>query len=258
MTTCFVIQPFDSGKFDKRFDDVYQPALEDAGLEAYRVDRDPEVDVPIESIEDGIHNAVICLADITTDNPNVWYELGYAFAAGRPVILVCSDERAGKGFPFDIQHRSIIQYSPESPSDFEELRVRIKERAEALLRKGETLRQIAESEQIATQEGLSQAELMILAIIAGDTVLPDSATGVHSLKHDAERAGLTSIGFGLGYRRLLRKGLVETVTLEGEFGEQYDGARLTQSGWDWVESNETLFSLKKTQKADDFDDDIPF
>ena len=258
MTTCFVIQPFDSGKFDKRFDDVYKPALEDAGLEAYRVDRDPGVDVPIESIEDGINNAAICLAEITTDNPNVWYELGYAFAAGRPVILVCSDERAGRGFPFDIQHRSIIQYSPESTSDFEELRVRIKERAEALLRKGETLRQIAESEQIATQEGLSQAELMVLAIITGETVLPDSAISVYILKHDAERAGLTSIGFGLGYRRLLRKGLVETVNLEGEFGEQYDGARMTPSGWEWVESNEELFSLKKTQKADDFDDDIPF
>jgi len=39
MTTCFVIQPFDSGKFDKRFMDVYKPAIEAAGLEAYRVDR---------------------------------------------------------------------------------------------------------------------------------------------------------------------------------------------------------------------------
>lgn len=196
MPTCFVIQPFDSGKFDKRFEDVYRPALEDAGLEAYRVDRDPEVDVPIEAIEDGIRDATVCLADITTDNPNVWYELGYAFAAGRPVILVCSDERAGRGFPFDIQHRSIIQYSPESPRDFAELRTHIKERAEALLKRGETLRQIAETEQVAPQKGLSQAELMVLAILAGDTVLPGSATSVYSLKHEAERSGLTSIGFG--------------------------------------------------------------
>jgi hypothetical protein len=76
MPTCFVIQPFDSGKFDKRFDDVYVPAIEEAGLEPYRVDRDPGVDVPIEAIEEGIRNAAVCLADVTTDNPNVWYVLG--------------------------------------------------------------------------------------------------------------------------------------------------------------------------------------
>jgi hypothetical protein len=110
MATCFVIQPFDSGKFDKRFEDIYRPAIEAAGLEAYRVDKDPSVSVPIDAIEEGIRQAAVCLADITADNPNVWYELGYAFAAKRPVVMVCSEERTGKKYPFDIQHRSIIAY----------------------------------------------------------------------------------------------------------------------------------------------------
>jgi hypothetical protein len=64
MSTCFVIQPFDGGKYDKRFEDVFRPAIETAGLEAYRVDRDPSVEVPIDSIEEGIRNAAVCLADI--------------------------------------------------------------------------------------------------------------------------------------------------------------------------------------------------
>lgn len=115
MPVCFVIQPFDSGKFDKRFDDVYKPAIEAAGLEAYRVDRDPGVEVPIDGIEDGIRTATICLADITTDNPNVWYELGFAYDAGRPVVMVCSKERPDKRYPFDIQHRTIIPYGADSP-----------------------------------------------------------------------------------------------------------------------------------------------
>lgn len=92
MATCFVIQPFDSGKFDKRFHDIYKPAIEAAGLEAYRVDQDPGVQVPIDSIEKGIRQAAVCLADITADNPNVWYELGFAYAAGKPVVMVCSEE----------------------------------------------------------------------------------------------------------------------------------------------------------------------
>lgn len=121
MPTCFVIQPFDSGKYDKRFEDVYKPAIVAAGLEAYRVDQDPSVDVPIDAIEQGIRASTVCLADITTDNPNVWYELGFAFALGRPLVMVCSDERTGKKYPFDIQHRTIIPYLADSPRDFDVL-----------------------------------------------------------------------------------------------------------------------------------------
>ena len=87
MSTCFVIQPFDQGPFDKRFDDIFQPAISAAGLEAYRVDRDPRVSIPIEEIEAGIRNAEVCLAEITTDNPNVWFELGFAIAASEKLFL---------------------------------------------------------------------------------------------------------------------------------------------------------------------------
>ena len=140
MPICFVIQPFDAGKFDKRFDDVYKPAIEAAGLDAYRVDRDPAVDVPIEAIEQGIRNATVCLADITTDNPNVWYELGFAFAAGKPVIMVCSKERPDKRYPFDIQHRTIIPYGADAPSDFDVLKNSLTDRIQAVLNKGAALR----------------------------------------------------------------------------------------------------------------------
>jgi hypothetical protein len=156
MPTCFVIQPFDSGKFDKRFDDVYVPAIEAAGLEAYRVDRDPGVEVPIEAIEEGIRNAAVCLADISTDNPNVWYELGFAFATGRPVVMVCSNERTSAKYPFDIQHRTVINYKPESSSDFDSLKAALRERIKAMLNKSEAPRQIAEADQIAPTQGLSQ------------------------------------------------------------------------------------------------------
>ncbi|MCU0303837.1 MAG: nucleoside 2-deoxyribosyltransferase [Thermoanaerobaculales bacterium] len=256
-----MIQPFDSGKFDKRFDDVFAPAIKEAGLEAYRVDRDPNVEVPIEAIEDGIKNAAICLADITTDNPNVWYELGYAFASGRPVVMVCSEERTTHRYPFDIQHRTVLNYSVEAPSDFERLRAQLSEKLMALLSKKEALRQIVESEQVAPTHGLSQPELVVLAILAGDTGLPGSSSPLYSLKRSAERSGLTSIGFSLAFRRLLSKGLIETIDTMDEHGESYEAARLTDHGWHWVERNESLFVLKKGPKPtgfDDLDDDIPF
>ena len=259
MPTCFVIQPFDSGKFDKRFDGVFKPAIESANLEAYRVDRDPKVEVPIDAIEEGIRNAAICFADISTDNPNVWYELGFAFASGRPVVMVCSDERIGHKFPFDIQHRTIINYKAEAPQDFEALASAITNRIEALLTKKEALRQIAETEQIATTHGLSQPELIVLANLAGETGPAGSSQGIYALKSDSERSGLTSIGFSLAFRRLKAKAFVEIEEVH-DGGDPYEAARLTDRGWSWIESNESLFVLKKPtrKKVDDFDDDIPF
>ncbi|HKR06064.1 MAG TPA: hypothetical protein VJY62_15615, partial [Bacteroidia bacterium] len=120
MEKCFIIQPFDNGTFDKRFTDIFQPAILKANLEPYRIDKDLSVRIPIDDIEKGIMEASICFAEITSDNPNVWYELGFALACKKDVVMVCSDERSGK-FPFDIQHRQIIIYATSSKSDFEEL-----------------------------------------------------------------------------------------------------------------------------------------
>lgn len=260
MATCFIIQPFGTNKFDKLFEDVYEPALDDAGLNAYRVDKDPAVLVPIDAIEEGIANAALCLADISTNNPNVWYELGFAFAIGCPVIMVCSNERAGK-YPFDIQHRTVISYAPESPSDFTELRKNIAETASAYLSKAAAVTQVAQSNHVASQQGLSQQELLVLAIVAGDTAIPDTFTHPNSLKAEAERAGLTSVAFGLAFRTLIHKSLIEVQEAFDEYdNERFNGIQLTTAGWKWVEENKNLFSLKKSNvKEENFlDEDIPF
>ena len=257
MPVCFVIQPFDDGRFDKRFNDVYKPALEQVGFEAYRVDRDPAVDVPIESIEDGIRNSTICLADITTDNPNVWYELGYAFAARRSMIMVCGSERDDDKFPFDIQHRSIIKYRSDSPSDFEELKERIADRADLLRQDAET-EKLIESEQVAPQEGLSTIEIQVLALAASRTARLESGIAEYQLERAAENSGLTGIGFGLALRRLKRRGLVSAFE-ETDYDGSYSALTLTSQGWNWVDNHESLFVLHKKPSARvDTEDDIPF
>jgi hypothetical protein len=47
--------------------------------------------VPIDEIADRIRAAAVCLADISVNNPNVWFELGFAIAARKEVVLVASD-----------------------------------------------------------------------------------------------------------------------------------------------------------------------
>ena len=107
--TCFVMQPFDGDKYDKRYKDTFAPAIEETGLTPYRVDRDAGVSIPIDDIESGIRTARLCFAEITTDNPNVWFELGFAISAAKDAVLICSEERTSR-FPFDVQHRNIIKY----------------------------------------------------------------------------------------------------------------------------------------------------
>jgi SusD family. len=133
---CFVIQPFDK-EYNQLYQEIYKPAIEDeTGISAYRVDEDPEVTILIDSIEQHIKNSVICFADITENNPNVWYELGYARACGKNVVIVCNRKR--DKLPFDISHLATIFYQNNSPSDFSELKKKITEKIKALYKKGDT------------------------------------------------------------------------------------------------------------------------
>lgn len=131
--TCFVIQPFDKGIFDKRNAELFAPAIRAAGLTPYRVDQDPGVYIPIQTIHEKISASQICLAEITTNNPNVWYELGFAIATGKQVVILSNQiERQGR-FPFDIQHLLVVKYDDSTEEGraalMQEISSRIKARA---------------------------------------------------------------------------------------------------------------------------------
>lgn len=260
MPTCFVIQPF-TETYNKRFDDLYKPAIEAAGMTAYRVDQDSSATVLVEAIEKNIKRAAVCLADITDDNPNVWYELGFAYAAGRPVVMACSDERqkAGKRFPFDIQHRAIVTYKTESPRDFQAFNDNLTNKLKAMLEQGEVLEEMAEQASVASVDGLSSHELNVLAVAASSVLQDDGATSLWAVRSDCERAGLNNLGFNVGMRRLKAKGFMDVVELDDERGEPYSAVRVTEKAWQWIEANEGKFTFHTASKMPDpFDDQIPF
>lgn len=205
MSTCFVIQPFDKARFDKRFDDVFAPAIVAAGLEAYRVDRGPSVNVPIDNIETGIRGAIACLADITTDNPNVWFELGFAIAAQKDVVLVCSTERTTR-FPFDVQHRSIIEYSSESPSDFQKLGENTTARLKAIQIKQVDLKVFSSMPSpLKETMGLAQHEVVALAVIMQNSLLPGQGVYPKQIAQDMGKAGFNELAASLALNGLLQK-----------------------------------------------------
>src|SRR5262245_8216611 len=244
MATCFVIQPFDHGPFDKRYEDIFVPAISAAGLEPYRVDRDPSATIPIDEIESGIRSSDACLADITTDNPNVWFELGFAIASQKEVVLVCSNRRESN-FPFDIQHRSIIIYATDSSRDFDELKEKVSKLLMAILDKNQRLGRVAAMSPIAEVEGLSQHEIMALVTIGQNLVSPGESVTFYTVRQDLEKAGFTKIATNVGLMGLLRKGMIEQVKEEDFQGGTYTAYILKEKGMDWLLSNQNYFRMRK-------------
>lgn len=237
MDKCFVIQPFDHDKFDKRFEDVFEPAIQKANLEAYRIDRDISVRIPIDEIEKGISESSICFAEITLDNPNVWYELGFAFACGKDVVMVCSDERQGR-FPFDIQHRQVITYKTSSKSDFEFLEDTITKKLDALKNKSKFVKTLISTPVIET-EGLKSHEIALLILIMENQMASDDSTSVYVLKNSMNKSGYTDIATSVAIRTLVKQGMIETAKKLDDYNSgEYIVCKLTERGESWILDNQ--------------------
>jgi len=260
MNKCFCIQPFDGGSFDKRFDDIFKPAIEATGLEPYRVDRDPTVSIPIDDIEKGIKNSDICFAEITTDNPNVWFELGFAFAVPKNVVMVCANERKSK-FPFDIQHRSIITYKTESTRDFEELKKKISERILALLKKDSEIAKTKNISPVAETEGLSQHEMVALVAIMQNSFAEEDSVSTYTVKSDMNNAGFTDIAVSLALKLLVQKNFIRSKFEQDYNGNEYFAYVMEESGVEWLMKNQEKLVLQKeinNTKPPEDDDNLPF
>jgi hypothetical protein len=244
MPTCFVIQPFDRGPFDKRYDELLKPAITDAGLKPYRVDQDPGVTIPIDDIEKGIREAEVCLADITTDNPNVWYEVGFAMACGKPVVLICSDPRP-QPFPFDVRHRTIITYSHDSASDFEKLKKEVTERLVAQVKKAEELQTVATLAQVTTVEGdLAPHEVSLLITMMTLATTPFDTVSPYKVQESMKRSGYTKMASTLALAGLKQKDLIEYEQESDDFGHSALMCKISATGIEWILKNQDHFHLK--------------
>lgn len=127
----FVIQEFNEDN-DKRYQSVIKPAIEAAGFKPYRVDKDKHVQIPIADIEKKIKESAACIADISDDNLNVCYEVGFAAALEKPLILICAERKETASYPFDIKHRHVFSYTANTATGHKELKKEITERLKAI------------------------------------------------------------------------------------------------------------------------------
>ena len=114
---CFVIMPFGSASPEqkKRFDGVYRgiivPAVREAGYEPIREDISATPGSIPKSIVTKLAEAEMVVADLTSINPNVFYELGirHVFSKNGTVLIM----NKGESIPFDNASYRVIQYTNE-------------------------------------------------------------------------------------------------------------------------------------------------
>jgi hypothetical protein len=111
LDTCFVMMPFGEW-FDRYYQEIYVPAVKDAGLEPVRADELFSTGSVVEQIWEQIEKSKLLLADLSGKNPNVFYELGLAHAAKKPVIFTSF---AVDDVPFDLRHLRVIIYEVREP-----------------------------------------------------------------------------------------------------------------------------------------------
>jgi hypothetical protein len=110
--SCFVLMPF-VPPLGNHYSLIFEQAIGRAGLRAVRADADIFATGKImDQVWAGINGAKVLVAELTSRNPNVFYELGIAHALRKPVVLVSSNE---DDVPFDVRHIRVIYYDVNDP-----------------------------------------------------------------------------------------------------------------------------------------------
>ena len=102
----FVLMPFKDDLRDE-YDEGIEAACEDVGFRCERSDKQLFDENIVERVHGQIAEADIVVADMTGKNPNVYYEVGYARALDKTVVLLTQD---ADDIPFDLQQYPHIIY----------------------------------------------------------------------------------------------------------------------------------------------------
>jgi hypothetical protein len=110
--TCFIITPIGSDGSEERrhadmmFKHLFQPVAAEFKLDAVRADKIEKSGLISQQIFEHLAKARLCMADLSFNNPNVFYEVGVRHVCKLPTVQII---RRGDKIPFDVsQGRTII------------------------------------------------------------------------------------------------------------------------------------------------------
>ncbi len=253
---CFIIQLFDEGIYDRRYNESIKPALVKAGVDPIRADEILGPKPVVEKIENAIRETDICLAEISTDNPNVWLEVGYAYSLDKPTLLLC-DKNIRTALPFDIRHRPVIFYTTQYKSGFDDLeRKIIKEIGEFLRHAKGTKKTENVTNQIAHSDlgALSIEAQLLLFLLADNQVSDPSGMSGWQIKNKWQDYGVSKEKISFAVATLSGLNYIQEAIKEDYNGEEYKTYSLTTFGSAWVAAHPELYD----KVIPSIDNRIPF
>jgi len=102
----FVVMQF-SGEYEDVYQDVVKEVCKAYEVSALRADEVSGPGLIIADIVREIATSQLIIADISPANPNVYFEVGYALALGKPTLLLA---QKGTALPFDVAGFRVLFY----------------------------------------------------------------------------------------------------------------------------------------------------
>jgi len=111
--SCFIIMPistqegYEAEHFTHVYEDIIKPAVEKAGMVPIRADEAVNTNLIQLDILRKVIESDIAICDMSSKNPNVFYELGVRQAFDKPTVLMIDDKTSA---PFDVSSLRYIDY----------------------------------------------------------------------------------------------------------------------------------------------------
>lgn len=106
--SAFLMIPF-TEPYDRFYENLLLPIAAAKGIELKRCKDFTTPTIILNDIRNGIKGSDVLIAEISERNPNVFYEIGYAHALRKKVILI-SRKECLDNTPFDVKNNRIIPY----------------------------------------------------------------------------------------------------------------------------------------------------
>lgn len=117
MQVFFVLMPFRYQEMNDFYRKNIRPIFSEknGSLSTWKCIRADEVNggtaLITQEIISKLEDSDVILADLTTLNPNVFYELGVAHAFGTNVLMICEE---GHDIPFDLKNHKVFIYKKDA------------------------------------------------------------------------------------------------------------------------------------------------
>ncbi|MBI1246827.1 hypothetical protein GC197_03155 [bacterium] len=138
--TCFVITPIGADGSDERkhanavLKHLIDPVMENSGLRVVRADKISKPGIITKQVVEHLAYSRLCIADLSFNNPNAFYEMGLRHAFKLPMIQII---RKGDRIPFDVAQGRTILIDCSDPylimDAFRSARTELKEHIESVL-----------------------------------------------------------------------------------------------------------------------------